>query len=72
MEVDGDFEMVRIAIAASPLLDGSDLRVQTLSDGVGDDVAPAVLSRLFGGQGTMNVPNWSPDSKRFAYVTYPL
>lgn len=25
---------------------------------------------LHGGQGTMNVPNWAPDSKRFAYVRY--
>jgi Tol biopolymer transport system component len=26
--------------------------------------------RLFGGQGTMNVNSWSPDSRRFAYVSY--
>lgn len=24
-----------------------------------------------GGQGTMNVPNWSPDGKEFAFVRYP-
>jgi TolB protein len=30
------------------------------------------LVTLFGGQGTMNVPSWSPDSTRFAYVAYPL
>ena len=29
------------------------------------------LVTLFGGQGTMNVPSWSPDSTRFAYVAYP-
>ena len=28
--------------------------------------------RLFGGQGTINVSSWSPDSKRFAYVSYSL
>jgi Tol biopolymer transport system component len=28
------------------------------------------LVRLFGGQGTINVNSWSPDSKRFAYVSY--
>ncbi len=28
--------------------------------------------RLFGGQGTMNVFSWSPDSRRFAYVSYEL
>lgn len=28
------------------------------------------LRGLFGGQGTINVPSWSPDSKRFAFVSY--
>ncbi len=31
-----------------------------------------VLTRLFGGQGTINVPSWSPDSKRLAFVSYEL
>ena len=31
---------------------------------------PRVLVKLFGGQGTMNVPSWSPDSTRLAYVRY--
>jgi TolB protein len=31
-----------------------------------------VLARLFGGQGTINVPSWSPDSRRFAFVGYQL
>lgn len=30
------------------------------------------LMKLFGGQGTMNVNSWSPDSKHFAYVSYRL
>ena len=29
-----------------------------------------VLAKFFGGQGTINVPSWSPDSKKVAYVTY--
>lgn len=29
------------------------------------------LARFRGGQGTINVPSWSPDSKAFAFVTYP-
>jgi Tol biopolymer transport system component len=33
---------------------------------------PRVLTRLFGGQGTINVPSWSPDSKRIAFVSYRL
>lgn len=28
------------------------------------------LHKLFGGQGTINVPSWAPDSKRFAFVEY--
>ena len=33
---------------------------------------PIVLTRLFGGQGTINVPSWSPDSTRIAFVSYRL
>jgi len=29
-----------------------------------------VLAKLFGGQGTNNVPSWSPDSKKVAFVSY--
>jgi TolB protein len=31
-----------------------------------------VLAKLFGGQGTINVPSWSPDSKQVAFVSYLL
>ncbi len=31
-----------------------------------------VLAKLFGGQGTMNVPSWSPDSSKVAFVSYEL
>lgn len=31
-----------------------------------------VIATLFGGQGTMNVPSWSPDSKQIAFVSYQL
>jgi TolB protein len=33
---------------------------------------PRVVARLFGGQGTINVPSWSPDSRRVAFVSYRL
>jgi Tol biopolymer transport system component len=33
---------------------------------------PRILTHLFGGQGTINVPSWSPDSTRFAFVSYRL
>jgi Tol biopolymer transport system component len=31
-----------------------------------------VLARLFGGQGTINVPSWCPDSTQLAFVSYRL
>ena len=31
-----------------------------------------VLTKLFGGQGTINVPSWSPDGRRLAFVSYQL
>ncbi|MEH0626516.1 hypothetical protein [Streptomyces stelliscabiei] len=42
------------------------LRVIDLPDG-----PPRHLVRLPGGQGTVNVPCWAPDSRRIAYVRYP-
>jgi hypothetical protein len=41
------------------------LRRMTLADKKVD-----VLGRFLGGQGTANVPCWSPDGKRIAFVTY--
>ncbi|HEY1904196.1 MAG TPA: hypothetical protein VGG56_17330 [Terracidiphilus sp.] len=29
-----------------------------------------VLTKLFGGQGTINVPSWSPDGQKIAFVSY--
>jgi Xylose isomerase-like TIM barrel len=34
--------------------------------------APLARVPLFGGQGTINVNSWSPDSTRFAFVSYPV
>lgn len=31
--------------------------------------APKVIAYLYGGQGTINTPSWSPDSKRIAFVS---
>jgi predicted dehydrogenase/Tol biopolymer transport system component len=31
---------------------------------------PRTILKLFGGQGTINVNSWAPDSKHFAYVRY--
>jgi Tol biopolymer transport system component len=43
------------------------LRLMPLAGG-----KPKVLATLFGGQGTINVPSWSPDSKSIAFVSYRL
>jgi TolB protein len=31
-----------------------------------------VLAKLFGGQGTINVPSWSPDNRNIAFISYRL
>jgi TolB protein len=38
---------------------------------VDDWSAPRERIRFPGGQGTINVNSWAPDSRRFAYVSYP-
>ena len=47
--------------------EGVEVRMLTLSDG-----KVKTLAKLFGGQGTMNVPSWSPDSSMVAFVTYEM
>lgn len=37
-----------------------------------DGGEPEVLIDFFGGQGSLNVNSWSPDSRRFAYMSYSL
>lgn len=37
-----------------------------------DGGKPETLVKLFGGQGTINVHSWSPDSKQFAFVSYEI
>ena len=41
------------------------LRVMPLTAGGG----PKVIAHLYGGQGTLNAPSWSPDSKHIAFVS---
>src|SRR5438128_10067967 len=50
--------------------ENKDVRLRILS--VGGDKKIQVLANLFGGQGTINVPSWSPDSKQLAFVSYQL
>jgi len=39
---------------------------------VAQNASIQVLTEFFGGQGTINVNSWSPDSKKFAFVSYEL
>jgi Tol biopolymer transport system component len=41
------------------------IRLMTLANG-----KIQVLAKLYGGQGTINVPSWSPDSRNIAFVSY--
>jgi TolB protein len=34
-----------------------------------NELKPKVIAYLYGGQGTINVPSWSPDSKKVAFVS---
>lgn len=43
------------------------LKIMAAPDGI-----PRVFVTLFGGQGTINVPSWSPDSRYVAFVSYRL
>lgn len=41
------------------------LKIMPVSGG-----APRTIAYLYGGQGTINTPSWSPDSKQIAFVSY--
>jgi Tol biopolymer transport system component len=44
------------------------LRLMNLDSKEIKDITPV----FFGGQGTINVPSWSPDSKKIAFVSYSI
>jgi TolB protein len=50
----------------------ADLDVEVRIVSTGDWATPLVRFPVFGGQGTLNVNSWSPDSTRIAFVAYPL
>lgn len=50
----------------------ADLPVDVVVLSTSDYATPLHTWPLFGGQGTLNVNSWSPDSERFAYVAYPV
>jgi len=46
---------------------GKDVELRLMSM---KDKSIKLLAKLFGGQGTINVPSWSPDSLKVAFVSY--
>ena len=46
---------------------GRDVQLRIMSAAGG---APRILAEIHGGQGSLNVPSWSPDGTRFAFVSY--
>ena len=48
------------------------IRVLPLVDGDQGASPPRDVLPMFGGQGTLNVAGWAPDSRRFACVDYPV
>jgi TolB protein len=60
-----------IAFPAGTLGHPADLDVEVRVVATSDWSTPLQRYRLLGGQGTINVNSWSPDSTRFAFVAYP-
>ena len=50
----------------------ADLDVEVRVVATSDWSTPLQAYPLFGGQGTINVNSWAPDSSRFAFVAYPI
>jgi Tol biopolymer transport system component len=46
---------------------GKHVELRLIAPGGGE---PRTVVRLFGGQGTINVPSWSPDGRAFAFMRY--
>ena len=46
------------------------LRLISMPGDVMRDTRPQVIIAFTGGQGSINVNSWAPDSRRFAYVSY--
>lgn len=56
-----------VAVNDHPANKDVSLRLMPMGGGT-----PQVIATLFGGQGTINVPSWSPDGSAFAFVSYKL
>lgn len=61
-----------ISFPAGTLGHPADLEVTVKVVSTADWATPLQIYPLPGGQGTLNVNSWAPDSSRFAFVAYPV
>ncbi len=61
-----------LSFPAGTLGHPADLDVAVKVVATDDWATPLQTYPLFGGQGTLNVNSWAPDSTRFAFVAYPV
>lgn len=59
----------RSDIAPDQHLPGYDVDLMLMSAD-GTTAAPRVIASIFGGQGSLNVNSWAPDSRRFCFVSF--
>ena len=55
-----------------PLNKDVELRLMPVVNGVPQADKVTVLTKLVGGEGTINAPNWSPDSRNVAFTSYRM
>jgi TolB protein len=67
-DVGGHPENKNVMLRMMPLIDEKAIEGKLMSP----KAVISVLAKLFGGQGTINVPAWSPDSKEVGFVSYAL
>jgi TolB protein len=67
-DVKGHPENKNVMLRMMPLIDEKAIEGKLMSV----KAVISVAAKLFGGQGTSNVPAWSPDSKEVAFVSYAL
>ncbi|MEV4019695.1 hypothetical protein AB0J35_55350 [Nonomuraea angiospora] len=61
-----------LAFPAGTVGHPADLDIEVRVVASSDWSTPLRRYPLYGGQGTINVNSWSPDSRRFAFVAYPV